>query len=221
MAHRKEGHRFTNDWTIQSIKEQRHDYIRTVTISVNVKIETQHRIYNFQTVEQLLKQAHKIVVIDCPCRTCRQHCDAPRDVCIFLDERADIMQQRSERNPKQITLNQARETLQRAHEAGLVLTSILREGDEYPKTICSCCSCCCYSLSGIVRFGLHDVVLPSEKIAQDNSSTCTNCGICVDRCQFAARKMVDAEMIYNQTKCLGCGLCISTCPVHAISFTAR
>jgi ferredoxin len=142
-------------------------------------------------------------------------------VCIFLDERADIILQRSDRNPKQVTLTQAREALTRAHEAGLVLTSILREGDEYPKTICSCCSCCCYSLAGIVRFGLHDVVVPSEKIAQDDLSICTHCGICVNRCQFGARNMNNSKMVYNPSKCLGCGLCISTCPVQAISFTAR
>lgn len=221
MSHRKTGYRFPNDWTIETINEQRHDYLKTVTIPVNVKIETAHRIYDFHTITTLLQHAEKIVIQDCPCRTRRGHCDAPRDVCILLNERADIALHRNTTNPKQVTLSQARDALRRAHDAGLVLTSILREGDEFPKTICNCCSCCCYSLAGIVRFSLHNLVVPSEKIAQDDASICTHCGICANRCQFGARTINNSELVYNPSKCLGCGLCISTCPVKAISFQSR
>lgn len=220
-SHRKLGYRFRNDWTVKTINEQRHDYLKTVTIPVNIKIDAKHRIYDFQTVEELLLKANRIVIQDCPCRTSLGHCDAPRDVCILLDEHADRVLQRRDRNPNEVTVTQARETLKRAHNAGLVLTSILREGDEFPKTICSCCSCCCYSLAGIVRFGLNELLIPSNKIAYDDYSKCNNCGVCVVRCQFAARKMVDEEMVYDSSKCLGCGLCLSTCPTNAISFEDR
>jgi electron transport complex protein RnfB len=118
-------------------------------------------------------------------------------------------------------VKQAREALKRAHDAGLVLTSILRDGDEYPKTVCNCCSCCCYSLSGIVRFGLHGMVVPSTKITHTDYSKCTRCGVCVERCHFAARTLVEGAMVYESSKCVGCGLCVSTCPSHAISFTDR
>ncbi|MCW4040152.1 MAG: 4Fe-4S binding protein [Candidatus Bathyarchaeota archaeon] len=221
MSHRKLGYRFPNDWTIQTIHEQRHDYLETVTIPVNIKIETQHHIYDFHTVDTLLQNAKTIVIQDCPCRTRRKHCDAPQDVCILLDERADITLQRNTANPKQVTTTQAREILRRAHDTGLVLTSILRVGDDSPKTICNCCSCCCYSLAGIVRFGLHNLVIPSEYIADDDDSLCTHCGICVDRCQFAARTMENGSKLYDPSKCLGCGLCVSTCPAQSIAFTTR
>ncbi len=220
-SHRQRGYRFPDDWTVEAIQEQRRDYLQTVTIPVHVQLELHHRVYDFQSVDAFLRQASKIVVQDCPCRTRRGHCDAPRDVCLLLDDRADAALQHRDRRPREVTVHQAREGLQRAHDAGLVLTSILRDGDAYPKTVCSCCSCCCYSLSGIVRFGLHGLVEPSTKIACTDPSTCTACGVCVDRCHFAARTIREGVLVFDPAKCLGCGLCASTCPAHAISLIDR
>ncbi len=220
-SHRQRGYRFPDDWTVEAIQEQRRDYLQTVTIPVHVKLELHHRVYDFQSVDAFLRRASKIVVQDCPCRTRRGHCDAPRDVCLLLDDRADVALQRRDRRPREVTVLQAREALQRAHDAGLVLTSILRDGDAYPKTVCSCCSCCCYSLSGIVRFGLHGLVEPSTKSAYTDPSTCTVCGVCVGRCHFAARTIREGVLAFDPAKCLGCGLCVSTCPAHAVSLIDR
>jgi MinD superfamily P-loop ATPase len=87
--------------------------------------------------------------------------------------------------------------------------------------ICSCCSCCCQTLSGLVRFGTAKHVIPAGSIARDERDLCTNCGVCVKRCQFEARSLEDGKMTYNPDLCYGCGLCVSTCGPGAISLEKR
>ena len=57
--------------------------------------------------------------------------------------------------------------------------------------------------------------------AVDDSERCTNCGICVSRCVFRAKMMVEGGLAYDPTKCFGCGLCISTCPANAITLASK
>ena len=125
------------------------------------------------------------------------------------------------RGARRISLAQALVTLKRTHEAGLVHMAYTFKGKEKPEVICSCCSCCCHSLSALIRFGIPDHVVASDYIAQDNNETCENCGTCVKRCQFQARRIIDKKLISNPAKCFGCGLCVSTCPTKSITLTKR
>jgi MinD superfamily P-loop ATPase len=95
------------------------------------------------------------------------------------------------------------------------------KGEEKPQLICSCCTCCCHTLGGIVSHGITTQVLTSKLIAVDDDSKCTDCGVCVKRCSLGAREMVAGVKRYNQTRCLGCGLCVTTCPAGAIKLVER
>jgi ferredoxin len=216
MAHRKPGFRFSNDWTAEEIKDIHSDYISVETITVNVEIEIENRFYDFGTVEKYLNKANTIAIQDCKCRTERRHCDTPLDVCILLNWRAEKAITKGSKNAHFATVDEALDALRRGNEAGLVLTSIIRKGDDAPNTICSCCSCCCYTLSGMLRFGLSTHMISSNQVSCEKNVGCIDCGRCVDRCHFDARKMVDGEMRFDSSKCFGCGLCVSTCPVRAI-----
>ena len=169
-------------------------------------------------VEDILRQAQIITVRECGCRAKWHKCDAPLDVCLSLDDNArDAMKEGARR----ISLAQALVILKRSHEAGLVHMAFTHKNEEKPEVICSCCSCCCHSLSALVRFGIPDHVVASEYIAENNPETCDNCGTCVQRCQFHARQLVDGKLAFNQTKCFGCGLCITTCPKDSIKLVER
>jgi NAD-dependent dihydropyrimidine dehydrogenase PreA subunit len=146
-------------------------------------------------------------------------CDSPLDVCLCLDKEAEALIKRGE--AKEVSVEQALNALRRSHEAGLVHLTFTTKGEKQPFIICSCCSCCCQALSALLRYNMTDVVSASEHIAVQNTEKCENCGICVSRCQFYARKLVDGTLRFDQNKCYGCGLCITTCPAEAISFIKR
>lgn len=198
------------------------DYVAVwtpVTVPVNITIHGQQTILNLDSVENILRDSEIIALRDCGCRTKFRKCDAPVDVCLSLDENA---REAIKEGARRISLAQALVTLKRSHEAGLVHLAFTSKGKEKPEVICSCCSCCCHSLSALVRFGIPDHVVASEYLAKQNYETCSNCGTCVQRCQFHARSLgSDGKLVFNEAKCFGCGLCITKCPTKSIKLTKR
>jgi ferredoxin len=219
MVHRKLGYRFENDWT----PEEFSSYIKeAVTIPVNVKIEAENLVLNLDNIKQILNNARTISVMDCGCRVKFSNCDAPVNTCIDMNETAE----RNIRNgvSREITLHEALDIFEKTLEAGLVPLA-LGQGEFYEpgviNSICNCCSCCCTLLSRIVRFGLSPHVLTSRTISITDRRDCTGCGVCVDRCQFGAREMVDGSLSFNPDLCFGCCLCVSTCPTNAIKLVDK
>jgi len=95
------------------------------------------------------------------------------------------------------------------------------KGDNSPKIICSCCPCCCHTLSGLLRFGIAKHVLRSDMISETDRDACTDCGICEERCPFGAREMAEGRIVYDPDQCFGCGLCVTRCPVQAIRLVEK
>ncbi|MBL0731834.1 MAG: ATP-binding protein [Desulfosarcina sp.] len=74
---------------------------------------------------------------------------------------------------------------------------------------------------------LHLVLPPEIKKEEDfkgghiayiNPDICTNCGDCIERCQFNA---ISDDFVVDQIACEGCGVCVHFCPVGAIDFPQR
>ena len=223
MAHKKQGYRFENDWTRERLETRTfQNYKEAITVPVNVEIDAEHLVLNLDNVKQILGKARTISVMDCTCRVERGHCDAPVNTCIDMNEVA-------ERNiangvAREVALDEALDVLERTHEAGLVHMA-LGQGEFYKpgviNSVCSCCSCCCSILSGILRFGLAPHLLQSQAISVTDASACTECGVCVDRCQFGAREMANGSLAFNPDVCFGCSLCVSTCPTNAITLVDK
>lgn len=227
MAHRKRGYRFQNDWTeekLRSGRESEGDWKITKPIPVNIKIEAEHRVLNLEKAREYLDRAHLFSLLNCGCRTARGNCDAPRDVCVGMDsaaEKALSDDAYKDLNPRKITREEAVQMLARSHEAGLVHMALDVMGEDRVNAICSCCSCCCAILSSVVRFGLFPQLLKSDTISVTDMSKCTNCGVCVERCQFGARAMIDDSLTINDELCMGCGLCVTKCPTTAIKLATK
>ena len=155
---------------------------------------------------EILSKARTISVMDCNCRVKRGHCDAPFNVCIDMNETAE--RNISKGVSREITLDEALDILKMTHEAGLVHMA-LGQGEFYEpgviNSVCSCCSCCCSILGGVLRFGLAPNLIRSQAISVTDSLECDSCGVCVDRCHFGAREIVDGSLAFNSDLCFGCG----------------
>jgi Pyruvate/2-oxoacid:ferredoxin oxidoreductase delta subunit len=208
-----------NDWTRKELQREYVGKMTAVTVPVCITVHGQQAVLDLSSMERLLRDAEIIALEDCGCRTKWHKCDAPIDVCISLDDEArDSMK----RGARRISLAQALVVLQRSHRAGLVHMAFTFNEKDKPEIICSCCSCCCHSLSALVRFGMPDAVVASQYVAQQNRDTCSNCGTCVQRCQFKARQLdSNNTLVFNPAKCFGCGLCLSTCPTRSITLVRR
>jgi ferredoxin len=223
MEHKKQGYRFENDWALEYLENRTFQAIQmAVTIPVNVKIKAENYVLSLDMVKKILTGAYKISVATCKCRERRKNCDSPMETHINLNVAAE----RNIQNgiSREIDLDEALEILEKTHQAGLVHMA-LGQGEFYEpgviNTICSCCSCCCGLLSGIIRFGLAPHLLIAQAYSVTDTSACIECGICVERCQFGAREMVNDSLAFNPDLCFGCGLCVSTCPTHAITLIEK
>ncbi|MDY6953765.1 MAG: ATP-binding protein [Thermodesulfobacteriota bacterium] len=61
----------------------------------------------------------------------------------------------------------------------------------------------------------HEEDFKGGRIAMIDPDKCTECGECLNRCQFNA---ISPEFVVNKIDCEGCGVCVHFCPVEAIDF---
>jgi ferredoxin len=227
MAHRRQGYRFKDDWTEEELRKASTDeggWIIAKTIAVNVEIKAEHKVLNLEKAIEYLDGAYTIATLDCLCRTKKHNCDAPINVCITMNNAAESVLKSEEykgKHPRRIAKEEAVEILRRSHKAGLVHMAYSVDGGPKVNAICSCCSCCCAVLSSTLRFGLFPHVLSSDSTTVTDLSRCTACGVCVDRCQFGARDIVDGVLRVNDELCFGCGLCVTKCPSSAIELIQK
>ncbi len=222
MAHRKQGYRFKDDWPPWNQEYVFENYKEAVTIPVNVEIEGDHMVLNLDNVKEILEKADLISLMDCGCRAMYGHCDASLNVCLDMNEVAE--KHIGVGWAKEVTLDEALAVLEKSHEEGLIHMAYGHSEFFKPgvvNSVCSCCTCCCGVLSGILRFGLAPHLLKGLSIEATNSSACTSCGICVERCQFGAREIINGSLSINHDLCFGCGLCVSTCPTRAITLVEK
>ena len=205
------------EWEEHEIKRFLDKYT-AVTIPVKVTLDAQQQVLDTGSVEKMLSRAEVISLLDCYCRKTLQNCDKPLEVCIGLNKEAEYFIEKE--GAKEITLEDALNVLKMSHKAGLVHLAYYRKGEDCD-IICSCCSCCCHHLSGLKRFGFNEAVVKSDFVAVFEKSVCSDCGVCVERCQFGAWEFDEGGVEFDVDHCFGCGLCVSSCPTGAVSLVKR
>lgn len=61
----------------------------------------------------------------------------------------------------------------------------------------------------------HEEDFKGGRIAEIDLEVCTECGVCLDYCQFNA---IGPGFVVDKIDCEGCGVCVHFCPVEAINF---
>ena len=187
-------------------------------IPVRVSLDAVQWILPSEQTITYLREAEKIALTDCGCRVHYARCDKPTHVCLLFDNAADMAIEM--KGARLVSAEEAEKVIQVADEAGLVHMTLYAPGDK-PFAVCNCCSCCCHDLQLLLRHGRTDLTLRSDYVAETDAEACMNCGKCVDRCMFGARRIEDGKLVYNESQCYGCGLCVSVCPTSATSMTPR
>ena len=208
-----------NDWTREELEKDIVGKMKAITIPINISLVGSQKILDMSELEGLLRRANVIAQTECDCRKRFGNCIEPMDGCLSIDELGSEAIEKY--GAKRITLAEALEAMKRTYDAGLVHMAYIFKGKNKVEQICSCCSCCCHSLSAAIRFGYSDQVFNSKFIATHDLFKCKNCGACVKECQFKAREMANGKLIFHREKCFGCGLCLKTCPEDAIALKER
>ena len=213
---RKRELRYHNDLSPETMQHIVNDVIKAATaVPVDIQIDAQHRVLSFDRVREHLLRADRITLLDCNCRLNRPNCDAPLHVCLAINATAERMlawEQAKPRNPHNAGIDEAVHALEISHKAGLVHMAYTVGESDRVTAVCSCCTCCCGPLSTIVRYGLGRHLLTPGPKPHTEVTACTSCGICVDRCQFGARNVVEGVLEVTEDYCVGCGLCVAACP---------
>ncbi len=192
-------------------------------IPVQESIKAQSKRLPYEEVERYIDEASDIAAADCVCRITNRllgkGCDHPYEgMCLWLGPFADFYVRTG--RGKRITKEEAKATLKKAAESGLVhQTMSMQEGSPY---ICNCCSCCCMgSLSVRKYFKSPDPALRSNYMPDISIDDCAGCETCIMYCQGDALQMENGVPVVNEKQCLGCGLCAFHCPSGAITMIPR
>lgn len=208
-----------NIWSRDHLEKRVVGKQHAVTVPVDVTIEPKHRILDLSEMTRILESADLIAQQECYCRKTMKNCIEPMDGCFSLNENGTLAIEKW--GATKITVEEALAALERTHKAGLVhMAYTFKENDE-PGMICSCCSCCCDTLTAALEFKYPDLVFRAHRIEHTDMELCTGCGVCVDRCQFSARSLVEGKLMVEPELCFGCGVCVSMCPTGAISLVDR
>lgn len=187
-----------------------------VSVNEDIQLRDLEKIIPYQKARDIiLKNPDHIAVIDCPCRSAREHPCLPMDVCLVVGEPfASFVIEHQPKRARWITTEQAQQILLEEDQRGHVHHAFFKDamlGRFY--AICNCCSCCCAAMQA-QRNGTP-MLASSGYIAQVDDALCIQCGSCTDVCNFGAI-INTTKLEINEEKCMGCGICVNHCPSAAI-----
>jgi electron transport complex protein RnfB len=192
---------------------------KVIPVEKSIPVEVQ--VFPYEQASALLNNAESFAVSKCICRVQKalvgEPCKYPVEVCLAFAPVEGVFEDGP--NTRVVTREEALQILQEAGEAGLIHSSTnVREGHSY---ICNCCTCCCGIMRGISQLGIENAVAKSDFYVMVDPEACTGCGICLERCQFGARSLLDNVSHVDHNRCVGCGLCVMTCPSEAMTLVRK
>ncbi len=171
-----------------------------------------------QQATEILRNMRTFALGNCFCRERYNRCRNPLEVCIRTNDAAD--QWVAAGKARYISLDEAKEKLQEAHENGLIHLTMYNPG-QHIFALCSCCECCCRNIQAMKKYRRPDLIAHADYVAEVDKNICVQCGACVRRCVFGAQEYDGQSVVFRQDRCYGCGLCVTKCPTGAITMRLR
>ena len=189
------------------------------TIPVEKSIESTQNISSFDDISKHFDTAEEpIAIMNCICKQLKDMMEDPckitdrREVCMGFGVPARLFIEQGW--GREINKDEALEILRKNQEEGLVLQS---DNSQKLSFICSCCSCCCESLSKYLLLPNPAQATISNYYAEVDPELCIGCGTCVEICPMNAIKLENDLSSVRLKRCIGCGNCVAKCPEEAIS----
>jgi Pyruvate/2-oxoacid:ferredoxin oxidoreductase delta subunit len=215
-----EGTQINYDKTVNMLRQYNFATDRVVPVEKEIAAG-QDTVVPREDLKQILEIEENIGVAICYCRHQKDLIDKPcertdlRENCILLGKTAQFCIEYDFAKP--ISKEKALELLKLAEDDGLIHkifhTNLNPQADI--DGICSCCPCCCGTLSNYFK-GAIPAMSYSSYLANLTQEKCIGCGICVDICPIKAIELENEIGNIDKSKCLGCGLCSHHCPEEAI-----
>lgn len=191
-------------------------------IPVGETIRSGSKIHTYQQVSGYIDRYDPIAVSTCFCRheakllDEKDDCGKPNDVCMQFGIGAKYGIERG--MGREVTKAEARNTLKRAAEAGLVHAGLNTQELDF---LCNCCACHCMILKTALSQPKPGKVLYSGFQPQIDADLCTGCQTCVDRCPAKAATYPEDIPEIDMDRCFGCGVCAMGCPAEAIQMIEK
>ena len=193
------------------------------TIPIEKSIEFKQCVNQFDNLESLIENTQApYMVTNCICKQLKDLEGEPckvtkrREVCMGFGYAAKMYIEQGW--GREISKEEAIQILRQNQEDGLVLQP---DNSQELGFLCSCCSCCCESLSRYIKFPNPGKMSITNYYAEIKPDLCTGCGTCVDICPMEAIKLKDDISRVKKKRCIGCGNCVVKCPVEAIILKKR
>jgi electron transport complex protein RnfB len=187
-------------------------------IPVEKSIEYEPKVANYDDMIKLVEKADEpVMVTNCICKQLQDMLENPckvtdrREVCMAFGTFAQLYI--DTKRGRKISKKEAIEILRKNQEDGLVLQP---DNAQKLNFLCSCCSCCCESLSKYLYLPNPAAVTITNYYAEVDSDLCTSCETCIQVCPMNAIKIRNDAAFVKRKRCIGCGNCVSKCPSGAI-----
>lgn len=179
-------------------------------------IEEGTEVMLLDDVDALIRSKRRIALAPCLCRIAMPivgapECEHTKETCMAFDEFADFYIENG--IAREIDTQEALEVMHKGAEEGLVAQVGTSQRGE---VLCNCCKCCCAVLTCLRLFGGPAAKVCGNYYAVHDSSACTQCGTCVDRCPMEALSLTDEGIVVDRDRCIGCGVCAAGCPTGSL-----
>lgn len=183
-------------------------------------------ILPFEQAKFLVEKSRRVAVMDCACRTHMKIYndgkpvnDYPFNVCVTFNTWADYTIEQG--FGRELTKEEALETLSEAAKAGLVHTT--QNVQDKSTFMCNCDRDCCIMLRGLTQFKDPGLVTNSNFVPEYDEEKCIFCLKCTTLCPMYVISEVegDEKITIDYDRCIGCGVCAFNCPEEALTMVKK
>jgi len=179
-----------------------------------------------ELLDRFISEAsHRVIFDDCGCRRSFRCKHYPVDIgCLLMGDSA--LESKRNWRFREVGVDEAREHVRRAVEAGLVPVVGKARVDNFifgikdrsrMLTVCFCCECCCVTrFTTFVPARYLEPVQPwLESVSIEFTDRCRGCGKCVECCYIGAIEVIEGKAVRSDI-CRACGRCAAVCPQKSI-----